>query len=78
MSDFEDNIGKINLLPAIASFFIPGLGQLIQGRFAVAIGLFMATLFVGATTGPLALVLVGYSVYDAAVYGIEESVEEEA
>jgi len=30
-----------NLIAAIASFFIPGLGQLLQGRFVAALGFFV-------------------------------------
>lgn len=32
-----------NVLAAICSFFIPGLGQLVQGRVLAAIGFFLAT-----------------------------------
>jgi len=31
-----------NVLAAAASFFIPGLGQLLQGRLAIAIVMFVA------------------------------------
>lgn len=32
-----------NVIAALASFFAPGLGQLIQGRFATALVLFLGT-----------------------------------
>ena len=55
-----------NVIAALASFFIPGLGQLLQGRFAAALLMFVFT-FV------LWLVLLGWvihlwSIIDAAVY----------
>lgn len=33
-----------NLIAAIASFFIPGLGQLLQGRLVAALGFFAFSL----------------------------------
>lgn len=55
-----------NVIAALASFFIPGLGQLLQGRW-----LFAAVMFV--LTALLWLVLLGWiihlwSIVDAAVY----------
>ncbi len=55
-----------NVIAAICSFFIPGLGQLVQGRLMRA-----AIMFVAATV--LWFVLLGWivhiwSVYDAAVF----------
>jgi TM2 domain-containing membrane protein YozV len=55
-----------NVIAAICSFFIPGLGQLVQGRFLKA-----AVMFVLA--GVLWLVWLGWivhlwSIFDAAVY----------
>ncbi len=55
-----------NVLAAICSFFIPGLGQLVQGRLLAA-----AVQFVLAAV--LWIVLMGwivhiYSIYDAAVF----------
>ena len=55
-----------NVIAAVCSFFIPGLGQLVQGRFIAA-----AVQFVLA--GLLWLILMGwivhiYSIYDAAVF----------
>ncbi|WP_266159125.1 hypothetical protein [Dyella silvatica] len=55
-----------NVLAAICSFFIPGLGQLVQGRLLKA-----ALMFVLA--GALWIIWLGWlvhlwSIYDAAVY----------
>lgn len=41
MSNGQGSTG--NVIAALASFFIPGLGQLIQGRFLPAIGFFAFT-----------------------------------
>ncbi len=53
-----------NVLAAVCSFFIPGLGQLVQGRLLAAFLFFV-------TAGPLWIVLLGWvmhlwSVIDAA------------
>jgi len=55
-----------NVIAALASFFIPGLGQLLQGRWLLAAFMFM-------TTWLMWLVLLGWvihlwSIIDAAVY----------
>lgn len=55
-----------NVLAAICSFFIPGLGQLTQGRAGAALVHFFLTLV-------LWILLLGwiphiYSIYDAAVF----------
>ena len=55
-----------NVIAALASFFIPGLGQLLQGRWLLAGFMFLATCL-------LWLVLLGWvihlwSIIDAAVY----------
>jgi TM2 domain-containing membrane protein YozV len=55
-----------NVLAALASFFIPGLGQLLQGRLLIAIVQFVLA-------GLLWIVLLGWaihlwSVLDAAVW----------
>lgn len=34
-------------LPALCSFFVPGLGQLVQGRILAAVGFFLAGLVAG-------------------------------
>ena len=55
-----------NVIAALASFFIPGLGQLIQGRLLVAVMMFVAA-------AALWIVLLGWlihlwSVLDAALW----------
>ena len=56
-----------NVIAALASFFIPGLGQLLQGRWILAGFMFVAT-------AALWLILLGWiihlwSIVDAALYG---------
>lgn len=60
-----------NVLAALASFFIPGLGQLLQGRWLLAGVMFVLTAL-------LWLVLLGWiihlwSIIDAALYQPPES-----
>lgn len=55
-----------NVIAALASFFIPGLGQLLQGRWGLA-------LFMLVMTALLWLILLGWiihlwSIIDAALY----------
>lgn len=55
-----------NVIAALASFFIPGLGQLLQGRVGTAAWHFILSIV-------LSVVVVGffiwiYSIYDAAVW----------
>jgi uncharacterized membrane protein len=55
-----------NVISALASFFIPGLGQLLQGRWLLAAVMFVLTAL-------LWLILLGWvihlwSIIDAAVY----------
>ena len=55
-----------NIIAALASFFIPGLGQLLQGRWVVAFFMFVLTAL-------LWLILLGWiihlwSIIDAALY----------
>ena len=55
-----------NVIAALASFFIPGLGQLLQGRFLLALFMFVMTCL-------LWIVLLGWiihlwSIIDAALY----------
>lgn len=55
-----------NVIAALASFFIPGLGQLLQGRWFVALIMFVMTAL-------LWLILLGWiihlwSIIDAALY----------
>ena len=45
-----------NVLAAICSFFIPGLGQLVQGRILAAIIFFVVTAIAWATT----IILIGW------------------
>jgi TM2 domain-containing membrane protein YozV len=45
-----------NVIAALASFFIPGLGQLIQGRLLIAIVMFVLA-------GALWIVLLGWIVH---------------
>ena len=60
-----------NVLAALASFFIPGLGQLLQGRLLLAAFMFVMTFL-------LWLVLLGWiihlwSIIDAAIFDPPES-----
>lgn len=55
-----------NVICALASFFIPGLGQLLQGRWILAVAMFILT-------AVLWLILLGWiihlwSIVDAAIY----------
>jgi TM2 domain-containing membrane protein YozV len=55
-----------NVIAALASFFIPGLGQLVQGRLLIALVMFVMA-------GLLWILLLGWiihlwSILDAAVY----------
>jgi TM2 domain-containing membrane protein YozV len=64
MSDGQGSTG--NVLAAICSFFIPGLGQLVQGRLLKAIIMFVLAAL-------LWLILMGWlvhlwSILDAALY----------
>ena len=59
-----------NVLAALASFFIPGLGQLLQGRWLLAAFMFVLTAL-------LWLILLGWiihlwSIIDAALYRPED------
>jgi TM2 domain-containing membrane protein YozV len=73
----EDTMGSGscgNILAALASFFIPGLGQLLQGRWILAAFMFLLTAL-------LWLILLGWvihlwSIIDAAVYKGETSWED--
>jgi TM2 domain-containing membrane protein YozV len=42
-----------NVISAIASFFLPGLGQLVQGRILAALIFFLLSGFLWVVTGPL-------------------------
>lgn len=55
-----------NVIAALASFFIPGLGQLLQGRLLMAVVMFV-------TAGVLWFFLLGWvvhlwSIFDAAIW----------
>ena len=55
-----------NVIAALCSFFIPGLGQLVQGRLLIAIVMFLLA-------GALWFILLGWiihlwSIIDAALY----------
>jgi TM2 domain-containing membrane protein YozV len=55
-----------NVIAAICSIFIPGLGQLVQGRLSAAIAYFLlAAIFYIVVIG---LFIHIYSVYDAATF----------
>ena len=58
-----------NVICALASFFVPGFGQLLQGRWVLAIAMFILT-------AVLWMVLLGWvihlwSIVDAAIYSPE-------
>jgi hypothetical protein len=59
-----------NMIAAIASFFIPGLGQLAQGRLIGVLHFFLAMLFhaVGWVIVVGGLVMHVYSAYEAGSY----------
>jgi TM2 domain-containing membrane protein YozV len=58
-----------NVIAALASFFIPGLGQLIQGRLMKAIFMFVLAGGVWVISfGTLGWIVHVWSVIDAAVY----------
>ena len=58
-----------NVIAALASFFVPGLGQLIQGRVLKAIVMFvLAGVIWVVSLGTLGWVIHLWSVIDAALY----------
>jgi TM2 domain-containing membrane protein YozV len=58
-----------NVVAAICSFFIPGLGQLVQGRILMALLQFvLATIVWIITFGTLGWVVHIWSVIDAAIW----------
>ena len=58
-----------NVLAALCSFFIPGLGQLLQGRLGMAILMhFLAWVVWFATVGLLGWVIHLWSIIDAAKF----------
>ena len=60
-------VNQTHGIPALLSFFIPGLGQLIKGEVGKSIVLFMAfvVLIASIVGSPLALILWLWNVYDA-------------
>jgi hypothetical protein len=57
-------------IPALFSFFIPGLGQLVKGHLFKALGIWIALIISGAVfitgTGiPLGLIIWIWQIYDA-------------
>lgn len=62
-----------NILCGICSFFIPGLGQLLQGRVCAFFVHFMVALLVGLITlGILSLPMALFSAYDASTSSKQE------
>jgi len=58
-----------NVIAALASFFVPGLGQLLQGRLFMAIVMFiLAGVIWVVTFGTLGWIIHLWSVIDAAVW----------
>ena len=58
MSEGQGSTG--NVIAALCSFFIPGLGQLLQGRLVSALLWFIAACIVGALTFVLTLGLLSH------------------
>ncbi|MFR6034688.1 MAG: hypothetical protein ACLUKN_16840 [Bacilli bacterium] len=63
-----------NVIAALASFFIPGLGQLVQGRLVAAAVFFItAVLFYAlVVTWPIALIIHIWSIVNAALFKSKE------
>lgn len=57
-----------NVIAAICSFFIPGLGQLVQGRVLSAIVWFLAACAAGAVTWLLTLSLFPFGWFVVSVF----------
>lgn len=58
-----------NVIAAIASFFIPGLGQLVQGRILMALIQFVAAGVIWVVSfGTLGWIVHIWSVIDAAIW----------
>lgn len=57
-----------NVIAAICSFFIPGLGQLVQGRLLSAILWFLAACIAGAITWVLTLSLFPFGWFLVSVF----------
>ncbi len=63
-----------NVIAALASFFIPGLGQLVQGRLVAAAVFFItaALLYALVVTWPIALIIHIWSIVNAALFKSKE------
>ena len=63
-----------NVIAALASFFIPGLGQLVQGRLVAAAGFFIPAVLLYAlvVTWPIALIIHIWSIVNAALFKSKE------
>ena len=58
-----------NVIAALASFFVPGLGQLVQGRILMALVQFVAGVLIWIVSlGTLGWVVHLWSVIDAALW----------
>ncbi len=63
-----------NVIAALASFFIPGLGQLVQGRLVAAAFFFITAVLLYAlvVTWPIALIIHIWSIVNAALFKSKE------
>ncbi len=63
-----------NVIAALASFFIPGLGQLVQGRLIAAAVFFITAVVLYAliVTWPIALIIHIWSIVNAALFKAKE------
>lgn len=63
-----------NVIAALASFFIPGLGQLVQGRLVAATVFFITAVLLYAlvVTWPIALIIHIWSIVNAALFKSKE------
>lgn len=57
-----------NVIAAICSFFVPGLGQLVQGRVLAAIGWFVAACAAFAVTWLLTLSLLPFGWFLVSIF----------
>ena len=57
-----------NVLAAICSFFVPGLGQLVQGRLVAAMAWFLLACAAGAVTWILTLSLFPFGWFVVSVF----------
>jgi TM2 domain-containing membrane protein YozV len=66
MSNGQGSAG--NVIAALCSFFIPGLGQLIQGRLMSAIGWFLFACIAGVLTWLVTLTLAPFGWFVVSVF----------